>query len=291
MRDAIGVATATYRRFARDRMVDGAAGLAFYLLFSLIPSLLIFGAVIKILGADAAHDLAELAGDHGASASLEATVEDVLDTAVRSAPEDAGAIGVVGVATLLYGASRGITAAGRALDVIAGREVIARPPLRRAQDIAWTVVLLLLVGVLLVLIFLTGALFRRLVELAGLGEVGTTAWDLLHWPLAFVVGMVVVALVVFTAPSERPRTFRPWTAGTLFTVIVFLTASAAYAAYIANIGNHNATYGAFAALVILMLWAWMASLAFLFGAELDAELDARGAGAGPRPPAPRRARA
>jgi membrane protein len=56
-----------------------------------------------------------------------------------------------------------------------------------------------------------------------------------------------------------------------------LTAGAvAHAAYIANIGDHNATYGAFAALVILMLWAWMASLAFLFGAELDAELDARG---------------
>ena len=127
-------------------MVDGAAALAFYLLVSLIPSLLIFGAVINILGADAADDLADFAGDQGASASLEAAVEDVLDTAVASAPEDAGAIGLIGIGTLFYGASRGITAAGRALDVIAGRAVIARPLLRRAKDIGWTIVLLFLVG-------------------------------------------------------------------------------------------------------------------------------------------------
>src|ERR671916_3292182 len=93
----VDVVGSTHRRFVRDRMVDGAAGLAFYLLLSLIPSLLIFGAVINILGADAAHDLADFAGDQGASASLEAAVEDVLDTAVASAPEDAGAIGLVGV--------------------------------------------------------------------------------------------------------------------------------------------------------------------------------------------------
>ena len=265
----------TKRRFVRDRMADGAAGLAFYILFSLIPTLLIFGAVINMLGADAAHELAELAGDEGASASLEGALEEVLDTAVESAPEGAGAVGVIGAGTLIYGASRAITAAGRALDVIAGRSVIARPLLRRAEDIAWTVVLLLLMLLMLGLVFVTGGLFRRLADLAGLGHVGTVAWDVLHWPAAFLVGMVVVGLVVFTAPSDRPRAFRPWTAGTVFTVVAFLSASAAYGVYIANIGRHNATYGAFAAAVILMLWAWMAGMSFLFGAELDAELDAR----------------
>ena len=270
----VDVLRATHRRFVRDRMVDGAAGLAFYMLFSLIPMLLIFGAIINLLGADAAHNLVDLAGDEGASASLEGALDDALDTAVKSPPEGAGAIGLVGLGTLFYGASRGITAAGRALDVIAGRNVLARPLLRRAKDVGWTIVLLLLVGVLLGLVFVTGGLFRRLVELVGLGHVGTAVWDVLHWPVAFLVGMVVVALVVFTAPSERPRAFRPWTLGSLFSVLVFLTASAVYALYLSNIANHNATYGAFAAVVILMLWAWMASLAFLFGAELDAELDA-----------------
>ena len=152
--------------------------------------------------------------------------------------------------------------------------MLARPLLRRVKDVGWTIVLLLLVGALLTLVFVTGGLFGRLAELVGLGHISTAMWDVLHWPVAFLIGMIVVAIVVFTAPSERPRAFRPWTFGSLFSVLVFLTASAVYAVYLANIGDHNATYGAFAAVVILMLWAWMASMAFLFGAELDAELDA-----------------
>jgi uncharacterized BrkB/YihY/UPF0761 family membrane protein len=61
-------------------MVDGAAGLAFYMLFSLIPMLLIVGAIINLLGADAANNLVDLAGDEGASASLEGALDDALDT-------------------------------------------------------------------------------------------------------------------------------------------------------------------------------------------------------------------
>ena len=38
-------------------MVDGAAGLAFYMLFTFIPALLIFGAIVNFLGAAAAHEI------------------------------------------------------------------------------------------------------------------------------------------------------------------------------------------------------------------------------------------
>ena len=38
-------------------MVDGAAGLAFYMLFTFIPALLIFGAIVNFLGAAAAQEI------------------------------------------------------------------------------------------------------------------------------------------------------------------------------------------------------------------------------------------
>jgi membrane protein len=271
----VDLAVATWRRVVADRMADGAASLAYYLLLSLIPSLLIFGVVLKILGREAADDVADFVRDSGASASLASTVRGALDTAVASAPEGAGAVGLVGLGTLVYGASRAFTAAGRALDVIAGRTVVARSIPRRAQDIGWTVVLIVLVLVLVALVFLTGGLVRRLSEAVGLGDVGTLAWDLARWPAAFLLGLAIVALVVWAAPSQRPPGFRAVTPGTLFTVSAFLLASAGYGLYVANIGDYNATYGAFAALVILMLWVWIGSIAFLFGAELDAELSAR----------------
>ena len=274
-REIADVLWATWQRFVRDRMADGAASLAYYLLLSLIPSLLIFGAVVKVLGADAAADIVEYAAEQGASPSLTGALDGVLDTAVESAPEGAGAAGLLGVATLVYGASRALTAAGRLLDVIAGRAVTGRPLVRRAKDIGWTVVLLVLVLVLLALVFVTGSVVRGIFGAIGQEDAGTIAWDVLRWPAAFLLGIVVVGLVAFAAPSDRVREFRPWTAGGLFTVAAFLGGSAAYGLYLANLSRYNATYGAFAALVILMLWVWGGSLAFLFGAELDAELRAR----------------
>lgn len=276
----VDVAVATLRRFVAQRMNDGAAALSFYVLFSMIPSLLIFSAVVRLIGSDAVASITSYARESGASAALTEALRSVLHTALQAAPEGASAVGLVGLATLVYGASKAFTAAGRGLDVVAGAETPRRTLVRRAEDVAWTVVLLVLVTVLLGLVFLTGTLFQDLFGAIGLSHVGALTWNLARWPLAFALGMVIVGLVVYAAPSRRPA-FRPWTPGTVFTVAAFLLASAGYGIYVGNIASYNATYGTFAAIVILMLWVWIASMAFLFGAELDAELDARH---GPRPP-------
>lgn len=256
-------------------MTEGAAALAFYLLLSLIPSLLIAGAILSLLGREAAGDVAGWVRDEGASASLTETIRGMLDTAVDAAPESAGAVGLIGLGTLIYGASRAFTAAGRLLDVIAGVPAPRRPLLRRAEDLGWTVVLLVLLFVLGVLTFVGSGLLRDALDLIGLDEVSTLAWQLARWPAALALGLVVVGLVHYAAPTRRPA-FRPITPGGIFTTVAFLLASAGYGIYVGTIGDYNVTYGAFAALIILLLWTWIAGLAFLFGAELDAELGARG---------------
>jgi membrane protein len=275
LRDVLDVLTATWRRYTADRMMDGAAALSFYALFSLIPSLLIFAVVMRLLGRDAADDVAAFARDRGASTSLTAGIRSMLRTATDTAPEGAGAIGLTGLAALVYGTSKVFTSAGRQLDVVAGREVLTRPLPRRARDVACSVLLLVLVLVLLTLVFVTGNLVSTLLGAVGLSGVWALGWDLARWPAAGALAMVTVATVVWAAPTERPRAFRPATAGTLFTVGTFLAASAGYGFYVGHITDYNATYGAFAAVVILMIWVWIASTAFLFGAELVAELDGR----------------
>jgi membrane protein len=273
--DVADVLLATWRRFIADRMTDGAGALSFYALFSLIPSLLIFAAVLRVLGRDAADDVAAFARDRGASKTLTQAIRAMLQTAAGTAPEGAGAVGLTGLAALVYGTSKAFTAAGRQLDVIAGAQMLARPIARRARDVAWSVLLLVLLLVLLALVFVTGGLVTHLFHAIGLPGLGALGWDLARWPAAGALGMVVVATVVWAGPTQRPERLRPATAGTLFTVGTFLLASGGYGFYVGHITDYNATYGAFAAVVILMIWVWIGSTAFLFGAELDAELDAR----------------
>ncbi len=61
------------------------------------------------------------------------------------------------------------------------------------------------------------------------------------------------------------------------TVVLWVLATLGFSFYVGNFGRYGAVYGTFATLVVLLLWLYLMALAFLYGAELDAELRRRGA--------------
>jgi membrane protein len=262
-------------------MLEQAASLAFYGLFSLIPVFLIAAAGFKALGSpEAIADAQKAAADAGASSSVTGVLKGMLDTAIKAAPEEAGSAGLIGVVTLLYGSSKIFSAAGRALDQIRGAARVGRPLLKRATDFGWTVLLVVCGAVLAVLIFVTGTLVQGLFDKLGLEDVGSGIWDLARWPIAIALAVLAYELVSWAGPTVARRPFRLITPGALVTAGLWLAASLGYSIYLGSFSHYNATYGAFAAIIILMLWVWFTSVVFLYGAELDAELDARREGVG-----------
>lgn len=280
------------RRFLADGMPDRAASLAYYGLLSLLPSLMITAAVLNLVGTDAvaADDFGEYIRDEGASASLANTVEGVMQTAISSTPTQAGTIGTIGVVTLIYGASRVFAAAGRALDLIWRQKQEGLTVVRRISGVGWTLVLLVLGLVSGILTFVGRGLMKDILGAIGLDEVDTFLWTLLRWPLAAVALMLAMRLVMWAAPSGRREPFRLVTPGAIVAASAWFAASIGYGIYVGEIASYNATYGTFAALVILLLWSWITSMAFLFGCEFDAVLAERDAGgsltAESTPPAP-----
>ena len=107
-----------------------------------------------------------------------------------------------------------------------------------------------------------------------------------RWPLAAVLALVGVALVSWAGPTASGARSLV-TPGHLVAVGLWLASTVGYSIYLGNFSRYNVTYGAFAALIILMLWVWFAAMSFLFGAELDAVIDERAkAPAAHREPAP-----
>jgi membrane protein len=71
------------------------------------------------------------------------------------------------------------------------------------------------------------------------------------------------------------RRFRWITPGAMFGVLAWLLASLGFFLYVSNFASYQATYGAFAGMVILLVWMWVSNVVLLFGAELNAVIDLR----------------
>src|SRR5215217_866355 len=264
-----------FQRFQRDQMTDRAAALTYYSLLSLFPALLFGVAALGFFGQQAL--ISDAADYLRAAGAPEATVDSVTK-ALESAQSQRGTAFtalVVAIATSLYGASGAFGAVGRALNVVwrvgEGRNFVRR----KVHDVAWTAVLLVLVVVSFVLIFVGGEVARDLLETIGLGTVAADVWLVARWPAALVLAMLIYAIVYFAAPNVEVPHFQFITPGALVGVFAWIVASAGFFFYVSNFSSYSATYGAFAAAVILLVWLWLTNVVLLLGAELNAVIDLR----------------
>lgn len=83
----------------------------------------------------------------------------------------------------------------------------------------------------------------------------------------------IAASLYRVGPSREEARWQWITPGSLFTAIVWLGLSAAFGFYVTRLTNYSATYGSIAAIVMLLTWMYVSAYVFLFGAELNAELE------------------
>ena len=61
--------------------------------------------------------------------------------------------------------------------------------------------------------------------------------------------------------------------GAIVAILVLAVATFLFGLYVATFSNYSKTYGPLAGVIVFLLWVWIANLALLFGAELDAETE------------------
>jgi membrane protein len=131
---------------------------------------------------------------------------------------------------------------------------------------------IVLAGMLLLIIF-GGKLGDAIARKANLSDAFNWFWNIFRWPLAFLVILLLFALIYYLAPNVEQRSWKWLTPGSLVGAISWLVLSGLFALYTTFAGSYSRTYGSLASGIVLLLWLNYSAWAILFGAELNSELD------------------
>jgi membrane protein len=246
-----------------------AAGVAFYGFLALVPLL---GILVMIYGL--VFDPATVV-DHMRSLMRILPPDVTLligQLLMNSVKESAGAAGLgvlIALGVALYAGGNGAGAIMTALN-IAYEEKEKRSLLRFYLTAFAITLVAVLIGLLALAAVAAIQSLHGLVPLSSpLVTLGTAAGYLL---LALAAAAIAASLYRF-GPSREDARWEWITPGSLFTAAVWLGLSAAFAFYVTRLTDYNATYGSIAAIVMLLTWMYLSAYVFLFGAELNAELE------------------
>jgi membrane protein len=263
------IALRTKEQLDADNIGIVAAGVAFYAFLSIFPALT---ALVSIYGlvadpADIEQNVRSLQG------VLPSEAVSIVGGQLHSlASTQTGALGVgaiVGLLLAIWSASKGIKALMTALNIAYGER--ERRGFIRVNATALGLVLAGLVAALVSL----GVIVAIPIIFQALSAPGWLegAVQLLRWPVLALAIVLVLTVVYRYGPSrDQPRwAWVTWGSG--LSTLLWLVASIAFSIYVANFGDYNESYGAFGAIVILLMWLFISAYVVLLGAEVNAELE------------------
>jgi membrane protein len=249
-----------------DNVFNGAAALAYYLMLAIFPMAIFLLSLLPYLPIPDLHgaimDLMHQMLPQNAADLFQGIVEDV--TSKRR-----GGILTFGLLFTIWSASSGMYAVMQQLNIT--YDVTEERPFWKVRG---TAILLLLIFTILVIgafamVILGGVIQDQISSIFGKSGIVLTVFAILRWVIIALFLVFGFACIYYFGPDVEQK-FRFITPGSIIGVILLVLASLGFRFYIANFGNYSATYGSIGAVIILMLWLYIAGLVILIGSEINA---------------------
>ena len=246
--------------------VDLAASLAYFTILSIFPILALLIMGVAVLGnPDAVRQWIAESLIHYFPASRE-LIQEALVTLLGGSL----AFGIVALISILFGANGLFRAADRAVNRVFGigsQNVL--------QTTITEMIIAILLGILFVLsIFLTASLHTVISISEGFA---VTQWSI-SYLIAIVLGIVtailpvaLTALIFAIVYHQLPNTRVEWrdaTFGALIAIVLFEIGKHLFFWFTGLVSHRGIVYGPIASFVVLLMWAYIAGLVFLYGAAL-----------------------
>ena len=271
-RDYLAIVKRAARETLDDNLPSIAAALAYYA-FLAIPSVLMVAVGVF-----------SLAGDPG-------TVNSIVDKLGGVIPHSAQTLVHQSLTALLNNKGTGLTVlvigcvlalwslTGAMQNVMWGLNVVyERKETRgfvRRRLTSLSMVAFAGLGVLLVfgLLVLGPQLTRWIGDASGQKTLVNWAWWVGQWPVLLLFLLFMFAAIYYFGPNMKHPRWSIVTFGSVFGILTWLALSGLFAFYVSRFGSYNKAWGSLSAVVVMLTWLWLSSLALLVGAEINAEAE------------------
>jgi len=267
------------KEFKVDRGSLISAGMAFYWFLAVFPAIIAAVGVLGLtnVGSETIDSINKAIGTTLPGEAAKTLQAIVTNTAKAKGGSGSLLATVLGLVVAVWGATAGMVALQRGLDVAYDVEEERKLVSARIRALLLILLTIVLGGIATVLIVF-GAPVGHGIE--GHLPFGSGAFNIL-WTIArWVLGLAALSILFAGYYSLGPNRETPrWTwvsPGGIVATVVWLLASLAFSFYVTSVGDLVAKYGSLSGVVALLLWLYLSALAVILGAELNAELERQG---------------
>lgn len=245
----------------RDPYYQGfAAQMSFYMLLSIVPTLLVLSQLLGIL--DISMDFLEEWIDSNMTTGVSEMLKPMFSYRTATSSN------IVMMVMALWAASRTQFSMMRIANYTYTEGKTTGSFLGERLRSLFTMLLTLFTVVFVAVILVYGklillAVFGRIIE----GSVIEHLWTFLRWPIAGALYFLTVSYNYYVLPHKK-LAFREVVPGSIFGAIGMLVVTIVYSAYVNYTVNYNIIYGSLANIVAVLFWfyflSWVLCLGILF---------------------------
>ena len=260
-----------YERSFETDLFNRAAQVAFYFSFSLFPFLLFLVSVFGLILESTDTLRKELFAYFGRI--LPVSAFELVRTTVNEVSEGSTSSKItLGILITLWSASAAVDSIRSALNAVYDLPETRFWGKVKLQSLALTVIVVILVALVLTFFFIGWRLVQIGLAAAGLQVTSPLVLVSIQW-LAIILVLLFACEVIYNLlPNFKVHKWIWITPGSVVAILVWITLTSGFRLYLLFFDTYSRTYGSLGAVIILMFWLYLTSVALLLGGLINAVL-------------------
>jgi membrane protein len=259
------------KRTMADNMTSVAKGIAYGTFFA-IPSALIvaLGVLNLTAGPDSINRLVDKL-----SGVVPASAQDLIRSNLQqvSSSQGGGVMVIVGLVLAVASLMGAVQTAMWGLNIAYERREQRNFIRQRVSAFLITLILTAALAVMFAVLVLAPYMTGWVGHASGYPGAVSWLWWTLQWPILFALLLAAFGAILYLGPDvDHPR-FQFITPGAVTAAVLWIVGSALFGLYASRFASYNKSWGSLSAVIVTLTWLWLCSVAILFAAEINAEVE------------------